>query len=237
MTTKIAAQALLILTFVSGCSSTPPGGGGGGRGGGVAGRGGAAGGTAGDGSGGGGRAGGGGSVGGGVVGGSGGAVGGSGGTAGDGGIAGSGVAGRGGMGGGLAGRGGVGGGGPAGATGAGGCEFAVSDPLFSCSATYAAQMAAACLVTFPAGSRAQVTTCGGFQAVRTVNGFYGITCAYDQQGQLAWAERCEDSLVLCGRGPVSSCRSSVGAPAPIAACDQPQNYCPGADAGRDGASD
>jgi len=165
-------------------------------------------------------------------------TGGSSGSGGSGGSDGSGgVAGRGGMGGGAAGRGGVGGGGPAGATGTGGCDFAATDPLFSCSATYAAERESACLVTFPADSMAKVTTCGAFQAVLTANGFYNITCAYDQQGQLAWAQRCEDSTVLC-HGPVAShCRSSVGAPPAPAACDFGQSYCPAADAGRDGATD
>jgi len=111
-------------------------------------------------------------------------------------------------------RGGTGGGG-------GNCaDIPASDPPFNCSPTYAEQSAKFC---------AQAGRCGSFQATVYIPGPYAITCAYDLEGALAWARRCEDVHAYCG----DFCITSAGAPTSVS-CGVLPNVC---DSGIDAAVD
>jgi hypothetical protein len=124
----------------------------------------------------------------------------------------SGVAGTTGTGGGSAGTGG----GSAGTGGAGCTNIQPGDTPFACPSTYAEEVAGRCV---------DVEACGSFRGVDNpgFQHFYAITCWYDGQGALAWAERCEDSPTWCGQ----VCITSTGKPSQVAGCFPAQSTCDG----------
>jgi hypothetical protein len=117
---------------------------------------------------------------------------------------------------------------------AGSCQNPpVDSPTFGCDPTYAAASAHSCgpyEYTFLWAGE-----CSPFQIVLRSTGFAGVTCGYDQQGFLVWAQRCTDTGAYCGE----LCITSAGAPAPLPSCELPMLCCglSGVCPNRDAATD